>query len=70
MQNLVESVASGSHWQRMYISWLFLTYNYFSFLHANAFEPEINLNNTKKLSSNLTVNTLHLHHKCLSVNAL
>jgi len=32
----------------MNISWLFLTYNYFGFLHANAFEPEINLNNTKK----------------------
>jgi hypothetical protein len=55
MQNLAESDASVSHWQRMNISWLFLTYNYFGFLHANAFEPEINLNITKKkLSSYLS----------------
>jgi hypothetical protein len=47
MQNLAESDASVSHWQRMNTSWPFRTYNYFSFLHANAFESEINLNNTK-----------------------
>jgi len=72
MQNLeeYESVASVSHWQRMNIFWLFLTYNYFGFLRVNAFEAGINLIILKKLSSYLTVNTLHLHHKCLSVNAV